>query len=431
MGGPLHPPPEVYERWIEMLREDRVALKTCTLACREWVPLSQRYLFEHVRVQGAPRWLRFLHLLESSASKGSDVGRYIRKFELIDISLGCALQPLFEDIVRRIGHRRMPNVEHLSLRGWDWVSVVERAQDHDPESVPRRVLKGLFPFNKLIELELIDNVTRYPHIIPQLFTFFPCLSILRLKDVRLSADAPIGLTNMPLEREVQVIVPIKIQEFHLHGQSSDYLTVNLLDFIVKPPFQLALRTLDLSELDIPLTGRSVSDMLMRSTETIQHLCITHQFIHLLNLSHFAQLHFISLHWCVSTDISVADDIQALFSDIAGHCSLRVVEMRFSLMQSHRLVEEQMPFAGLDAILLALHSRCPAIAVRFHFSFHVFVKAGNMLSRPQITPLLKASTGLATAAGLHATVTSHTTFWGMPGNVEGEEALVEEMDLSGE
>ncbi|KAH9933779.1 uncharacterized protein B0H18DRAFT_981966 [Fomitopsis serialis] len=434
-----HFPPEIYEQWITRLRHDRAALKVCALACREWAPLSQRYLFEHVKVQGAPRWLRFLRTLETSASMGTDIGRYIHNFELVDIGIGYVVQKLFEDIALYAGHRHMPNVQQLSLRDWNWASMVDRAQDYDPISVPRRILKGLLPFEKLRGLELIDNFTRHPQIIPQLLTFFPFLSTVRIVGLRLSPDTP-QMELMPLETDIQVTLPINIQELYFDRNSVQFPATYILDSITRPPFQLSLRTLDVGRPEIPesmgpdrmlrLAESAILALLGRAT--LRHLRITYLFLHLVDLSRLPQLQSITLHWDIPPPSPrnelVFDDIRQLFSSITGDLALQDVELRFSLVQSHLIVRGPLLLAGLDAALLRLHISCPAVTVHFHFSFYEFVSPRPRNSLPSIAPLLRDATRHAVAAGLHATVTSVTTFWSMPSNVE-QETSTEETDLS--
>jgi len=428
-----HFPPEIYEQWIDRLRDDRAALKACALACREWAPLPQRYLFEHVKVQGAPRWLRFLRTLETSASMGTDIGQYINNFELIDIGIGSVAQQLFEDIAFYAGHRHMPNVQQLSLCDWDWASMVDRAQDHDPISVPRRILKGILPFGSLRGLQLIDNLTRHPQIIPQLLTFFPFLSTLRIVGLRLSPDAS-QMELTPLESEIQITLPINIQELYFDRNSVQFPATYILDSITRPPFQLSLRTLDMGRPEMSMEAdwmiAEPAILVLLGQATLRHLRITYLFLRLVDLSRLPQLQSMTLHWDVPPpfprNAPVLDDIQRLVSSIKGDLALQDVELRFSLVNSHCIARNPGLLEGLDAALLQLHISCPTVTVRFHFSFYEFMSPGARNALRSVAPLLRDATRRAVAAGLHATVTSVTTFW--RNNVE-QETSMEETDLS--
>ncbi|KAG7447428.1 uncharacterized protein BT62DRAFT_892499 [Guyanagaster necrorhizus] len=45
MKGPRFPP-ELCDRFIDFLHDDRKALKECSLVCRAWIPASRFHLFE-------------------------------------------------------------------------------------------------------------------------------------------------------------------------------------------------------------------------------------------------------------------------------------------------------------------------------------------------------------------------------------------------
>jgi hypothetical protein len=44
-------PPELTDRFIDQLSDDKAALKTCVLVCRQWFPRSRAHLFSEVTLQ--------------------------------------------------------------------------------------------------------------------------------------------------------------------------------------------------------------------------------------------------------------------------------------------------------------------------------------------------------------------------------------------
>ena len=219
------------------------------MTCRGLVKLSQRHLFEYVKVQGSPRWLRFLKTLKQSAVLGTDIGQYVRKLVMMDISIGPRMHDLFLDIVHQSGGLlRTSNVRELILQEWDWVTVADRALDYDPVSPARDILCTLLPFPQLESIVLVNNVVRYPHIIPQLLSTFVSLAKLRVDRLRLSDDA-LHADHLPFEQIPRNSPPVALQDLSI---CCDYSNPNqrvAADFLLKalltypPSFRLAVNTL--------------------------------------------------------------------------------------------------------------------------------------------------------------------------------------------
>lgn len=278
-------PKEINEKWIDCLRVDHAALKACSLACRRLNPLAQPYLFEHVKVQSAPRWLRFLRILRRSTEVGTDIGQYIRKLEFTDISIGSSAHDLFLDIVREASRlsSTLINVQKLVLREWDWVTIADRALDYDPVSAARHVLSTLLPFPRLHSIALVNNVVRYPHIIPELLTTLPSLTTLHIESLRFSDDA-LYRAHIPFQHDITVITSITLQDVSVcydpdHAAAADFILRALL---VQPPFNL--ESVQTFRIEGPLgpsgwrtdevLRQPVRDVLVNINQTCEHLHTT-------------------------------------------------------------------------------------------------------------------------------------------------------------
>ena len=275
-------PPEVSEQWIDYLRDDRATLKACSLTCREWAPPTRRYLLEHVKVQSAPGWLRFLKTLQRSPEIGTDIGQYIHRLEFMDISIGPRVQDLFLDIVRHAGISRMPNVRELILREWNWATMVDRALDYSPTSAAEHVFSTLLSFPQVRTVTLVNNVVRYPHIIPHLLATFSSLTTLHVKCLSFTEDA-LHADHLPFQWRARGAIPLVLREVSLYypqGSSHHVAAANFLlkALLTRPPFRLSVHTFRIEAPERSAreeeTAASVLDVLWNIRRSCEHLYIT-------------------------------------------------------------------------------------------------------------------------------------------------------------
>lgn len=450
-------PPEINEQWIDCLRDHRAALKACSLTRRGLVPLSQRYLFEYVKVQSAPRWLRFLKTLRRSAEVGTDIGQYIRKLELTDISIGSRVHDLFVDIVRNASSlSRLPNVQELVLPDWNWSTLVDRALDYDPVSAARHVLFTLLPFPRVHSVALVNNVVRYPHIIPEVLATFSSLATLRIESLQFS-DSALNMDHLPFQHGATApdVTPIQLQDMSLCYDFHDAHHAAAADFMLKallpgPPCKLSLHTFHVEGTSMRWDEARppVLDALTNISQTCERLSISEHFLqiaktHIVNpvvtvvgpelaLCRFPRLKFLALRWNAlpppTSPLNTAfllRGIESLVTPPSTNDILNGIEMRFCLALSHAMMEER-PYLldDLDVALVPLHICCPAMALHLHFFFHVFVPRGARGSTPDILSLLRPVVRRAVANGLQLKVTTVTTVFTLAGNIQLE-TLVEE------
>ena len=151
----------------------------------------------------------------------------------------------------------------------------------------------------------------------------------------------------------------------------------------------------------------------------------------LYLARFSRLKFITLQWNTLPHTELALNvallsraIQRLVTPLSTHTTLDQMEIRFCLTLSHAIVGG-LPciLQDLDRALVALHICYPAMALRLHFPFHVFVASGVRGRTPDILSLIKPVVKRAVASGLQLKVTTLTTVF-LPGTVVSETITIE-------
>ncbi|KAI0690164.1 hypothetical protein BC835DRAFT_1281515 [Cytidiella melzeri] len=74
----MHLPPELRDSVIDLLQNDRAALRACSLTCRPWLPRSRHHLFRSIQIEPGRRGAAFRTLLDANP----DIGQYVQDMEI-------------------------------------------------------------------------------------------------------------------------------------------------------------------------------------------------------------------------------------------------------------------------------------------------------------------------------------------------------------
>lgn len=167
-------PTEVEESIINELQDDVEALRSCALVCRAWHPRSVVHLFKGIQLaRYAP------------PSQPDDLRTYLvdRPFLIIKVSSMTIQSAIQLDILRPLGHLRLPHLRSLKL------ACSQRKTLH-PVSFHRNTLRALRVTSQLEYLHLIgikfDKAIHFTKLIDAL----PRLRTLRCERVELPPPKP-------------------------------------------------------------------------------------------------------------------------------------------------------------------------------------------------------------------------------------------------
>ena len=246
-------PLELLEYIVDFLHDDDDALQTCSLTCRYLLPAARLHLFRKVALERVPDCLRFLEVLESSASTQASVANYVRDIRLPFMALVSGTKGQRKgwrhELVRRI-LRDLCHLTRLRLYAFDWMGFmdmlrVDAAQAGASGSL-RDAMRAFFPFPELKEL-LIDNlVSRSSHQLTLLISLFPRLSRLELQ--RLVApvtpgrglplpEPPYDPSDLYSAHELGTHLQAIVADF---DRSSGSIAARVMDSLLSPPFRLQL-----------------------------------------------------------------------------------------------------------------------------------------------------------------------------------------------
>jgi hypothetical protein len=110
-------PAELTDRVIDFLHSDELALETCSLVCKNWVPASRYHLFQNLYLNPS-RVQPFVELLNSPTST------ILKHVLTVDISLSDGLLPgarVFETILPYLGRFVVRSLDLCHMR-WDPIS---------------------------------------------------------------------------------------------------------------------------------------------------------------------------------------------------------------------------------------------------------------------------------------------------------------------
>ncbi|EPS97323.1 hypothetical protein FOMPIDRAFT_1052534 [Fomitopsis schrenkii] len=270
-------PQELYDAVIDCLQDDRRALEACSLTCIGWTSHARRYLFREVRLHGRRKSLLFFSALESSARAGTRIGEYVLTLALPDPQGKRSQKP--RDILARCTLiteilRYVPNVERLSMYGFDWRAIELAAS---AASFPQPVLSAPASFDKaksdashvsahhqlptpsilprlprLKSLHLSSSAFRSVssgEVIARQLAVFPQLCALDIEDI---PDMPdLGRVPTQLEHTASIRPVIHISELKIDLESCE--DTPTLNWLSGPWVVLGLR-----KLDVPLDSMYVS-----------------------------------------------------------------------------------------------------------------------------------------------------------------------------
>ncbi|KAJ7168887.1 hypothetical protein C8R46DRAFT_1350376 [Mycena filopes] len=112
---PLHFPPELVDRSIDYLHDDRYTLATCALVSNTWTPASRYHVFGHVNLSDES-WREYLRLLTSPFATFAPHSTHTLTFATTRRSNGT-LASLLNDIVPKLP--QFPAVNSLYLGSFD------------------------------------------------------------------------------------------------------------------------------------------------------------------------------------------------------------------------------------------------------------------------------------------------------------------------
>lgn len=241
-------PFEIEEQIVDHLHGNPIALRACSLTCRAWVSLARPHIFWTADLTCKRRCVRFLVLLESAAEarddKGTYVGEFVRELYLPTFSTDKRSKKggLRYDMVCRIC-RRLPNVTALIIDRFDWPNFIDHLFPEEDAASLRDLLISVFPFPRLQELRMRTLSYAIPGDVLQLISTFPNLTVLEL--VRLVGrsrdedDPPVTVVSTGEQHPA-----IRLQELFVDKWSSSIPALrDLLESLLKPPFELRLRKL--------------------------------------------------------------------------------------------------------------------------------------------------------------------------------------------
>ncbi|KAJ7164184.1 hypothetical protein C8R46DRAFT_1192939 [Mycena filopes] len=122
----MHFPPELADRFIDNLHDDRHTLATCALVSKTWTPASRYHLFRHV-VLAENSWMDFLRLLASPFATFTPHSVRIitpepnRPLTPLLNDIVPKLASLLDDIVPKLPH--LPAVTFVHLWNLDWRDI--------------------------------------------------------------------------------------------------------------------------------------------------------------------------------------------------------------------------------------------------------------------------------------------------------------------
>lgn len=257
-------PYEIEEQVVDNLHGDPIALQACSLTCSAWVPTARRHLFRTAALTSKRRCVRFLTVLESTADteggRYTSVGEYVQELHLPPFALDHIREGRVRyEMVCQI-FRRLPNVTTLVLDHFDWPHfIIDHVIPGEHATNIRDALVSIFPFPRLQQLSIRNLSFVITDDILQFISCFPNLTALELVNLmdshtRYEDDTP--HTLIPCGKD------ICLQELVVYmGLNSTRCLCNLLESLLKPPFELRLRKLRWKTDDPDVTpGRDLLSM---------------------------------------------------------------------------------------------------------------------------------------------------------------------------
>ncbi|KAJ7164186.1 hypothetical protein C8R46DRAFT_309303 [Mycena filopes] len=154
-------PPELVDRFLDNLHDDRNTLATCALVSRTWTPASRYHLFSHIVLSES--WRDFLQLLASPFATFTP-----HSVRGIAVKTHSPMAPLLNDMVPKLP--QLPAVNSLYLGFLDWKEI-------SPLTVT--CLAALF--GNITVLDIANVYVRDIHELAHVVSLFP-----RLENVALT-----------------------------------------------------------------------------------------------------------------------------------------------------------------------------------------------------------------------------------------------------
>ncbi|KAJ3557419.1 hypothetical protein NM688_g1484 [Phlebia brevispora] len=136
VSTPTSPPPEISDRVIDFLHNDKRALASCSLVCREWSFSSRFHLFRFVKITHPTTLDEFSSFLDSS----SDVTGYVRELSVHgshpsgSIMYECQLHVTVNSIATCLA--KLPSLRAVTLQGIWWKDDRDHSGQHESPSLP-------------------------------------------------------------------------------------------------------------------------------------------------------------------------------------------------------------------------------------------------------------------------------------------------------
>ncbi|EPS97317.1 hypothetical protein FOMPIDRAFT_1061906 [Fomitopsis schrenkii] len=375
-------PQELYDAVIDCLQDDQRTLEACSLTCIGWTSHARRYLFREVRLHGRRKSLLFFSALESSARAGTGIGEYVLTLALPDSQGKRSQKPrgilarcaLITEILRYV-----PNVEHLSMHGFDWRAIELAASlQHPVLSAPPsldeansdalHVASSIFPrLPRLKTLHLSSSAFRSVSSGEVIARQFAASSQLCALDIEYTPDMP-DLRRVPAQFDC-IRPVIQISELKIDSESCE--DTPTLDWLSSPWVLLGLRKLDV-RLGSMYVSRLVDLVQGTSSSLLEELVVyingdSHDANVLQTLDLAGYTHLRLLHVCISYFTPHLPKVAQLLSSWNVHGPRKIhLELKLKFMMSENLrwdfLSEGLDTFSVSLIALSRRCQCPSVTI---------------------------------------------------------------------
>ncbi|KAH9944671.1 hypothetical protein B0H21DRAFT_453841 [Amylocystis lapponica] len=240
-------PPELCDRIVDFLWDERAALKNCSLTCRTWLPRSRHHLLRALTVElfKETQWELFADIVRGSVETGTMLGHYIRHLHcwLFDGFLdGEHIWFNFIEPDSRISQllTRLDALQELTIDGhpYGWRTMPSCIYDRFVKFVGQPVFSSTVTVLRLrcIQLGVIDD---FIHLLSSL----PRQQTLDLMLCHVACGPP----PMQHPSSIPDVVTHKLRlngELCLHiGRLSKQGAWDVSSWLVHPPFEMSISTL--------------------------------------------------------------------------------------------------------------------------------------------------------------------------------------------
>ncbi|CCM01194.1 uncharacterized protein FIBRA_03242 [Fibroporia radiculosa] len=411
-------PVELYDHILDYLWDDQRTLLACSLTCRAWVPTTRLHLFEIVVIRG-PEDCACLHrVLETSAAGSTRVADYVRDISIIDpdpIDRDAGVQPAEEST--RWLCRWMPKilpklkrVECLRLEHIDWELLAAN------EGTKNCIL-SFCPGLKSLHLSSVMFATS--DALLQTIMSFPSLNSLQMAYLVWWGDVSDSSAHLPGQDASPENGKTIIRELKM---DSLYDPTVVLNWLLKPPFELQLRKLEWGSSAQPSQRPILLETLRLSETTLEDLrlavwaetcelkrtCASSFPLPRSSLAVLADVNLARFPRLKYLDVGIQNPLVARnawypavpeFLAMISSTRLREIKLRFNLFNTSDAGLDFMDWRRMDEVLVFLHQNLPMLVFGFHF--HIQLHPGSVM--PNVACALTSRLPAARAAGLRMKV----------------------------